>query len=148
MTEILDRFKNYNFVHYSDRSEKIFKLYENMYDEYIKLGFIHVSNESEIDGAIILENGEEIIGGIFYSVTRSPGNLFIMLAFVNENFRNNGIYKKFHTLITEIALKKNKKYILSLIDLSNKLMLDTVSKSVGYKPAMQLFLRKTNQYVS
>jgi len=145
MIQILDNFANYRFTYYPTATQKIIDTYNNMYKEYLDLGYIHIPGGEEVDGAILLEDEIDIIGGIFYSLTRSPSCLFIMLAFVKDNFRGNGIYKKFHQLITPIAFENNKGGIISLVDMSNKLMLETTGKSVGYVPIMQLFYKKLNQ---
>ena len=119
----------------------VLKEFTRMYSEYLKEGGKGLPGFIHVDGAIFLENDDSVVAGIFYNLKQSTSNLYVVLAFVEKQYRGNGIYKKLHNLIDVVARLYDKKGIISFISLDDTVMLNTISKSVGYNPIYQLVHR-------
>jgi hypothetical protein len=139
--KILDKFKNFNYTYYTN-CEKLQSEYVRMYDVIKSNGWvIGSSNHIVVQYGILLENDDNIIAGAFFNINKIRSSILIFIIFVDEKHRQNGIYKKFHSLIDEIGKQENCLSVLSYIHVDNKLMNDHIVEKIGYEPVMHLVKR-------
>jgi hypothetical protein len=142
MNQLLEYYdNNYKFNHYFNDNNTT-KFYKQMYQKYLNEGNYISLSDNEINGAILLEDDNKFIAGLFYNLTKSKNNIYVLLSYVDPEFRNLGIYKKLHSLLDKISIEMEKSGILSFIDLNNTRMIEKISKSVNYSPSHILMYRK------
>jgi len=139
--EILANFKNFNYTYYTS-CEKLQKEYLRTYDILKSQGLvIGPSDHWLLDAGILLENDDEIIAGAFFNLSKTKTSILILIIFVDEKHRQNGIHKKMHSLIDEVGKQENRQTVYSYIHVDNKLMNDHIMEKIGYEPVMQLVKR-------
>lgn len=144
---VLDFYKDYSFNHYhsfsikidmeeTDKSDiKFVNIFKDMYSKFLEEGGTHIPGaELQFDGAILLENQDSIIGGIYYNLQRSLSNVYVVLAFTEKEYRRQGIYKKFHNLIDVIGKEHGKIGVSSFMGVNDKRMIYDIASTVGYRP--------------
>ena len=146
-------FESFTFNHYecynididfyndSETDNKVLSVFKDMYKRFLEQGGTHVPGKFQIDGAILLENEEEIIAGIFYDLQKSLSNIYILLAFTEKDYRRKGIYKMLHNFIDQIGSEHGRIGVNSFMGLEDTLMIETIAGSVGYKPLFQVVHR-------
>ena len=139
---LLDTFKDYNYIYYKDCTDKLASQYERMYGIIKANGHALASDAWSLDSGILLEKDDKVIAGTFFNLTKSPSSILIHVIFVEEQYRQQGIYKKMHELLNVIGKNLNRKNIYSYIHLQNKLMNDHIIEKIGYEPIMQLVKRE------
>jgi hypothetical protein len=140
--KILDTFKNFNYTYYNN-CEKLQTEYRRMYDEIKSRGWVVGSdNHWPLDAGILLENHDKIIAGAFFNLTKIKSSVLILVIFVEEEYRKNGIYTKMHSLIDDIGNQEGCQSVHSYIHAKNDLMQQHVAKSIGYETVMNLVTRK------
>lgn len=139
---LLDTFKDYNYIYYKNRTDKLQSQYERMYGIIKANGHALASDAWSLDSGILLEKDDEVIAGTFFNLTKSPSSILIHVIFVEEQHRQQGIYTKMHELLNVIGNHLGRKNIYSYIHLQNKLMNDHIIEKIGYEPIMQLVKRE------
>ena len=143
--KILDEFKNFNYTYY-DSCEKLETEYNRMYNIIKSSGYTVGSNDHwPLDAGILLENDDEVIAGAFFNFNKFKSSILILVIFVEEEHRKNGIYKRMHSLIDDIGIQKNREAVYSYIHSANDLMQQHIAKSIGYKTVMNLVSRPINK---
>lgn len=149
----LEVFEQYTFNHYdcfsvdlnfydtTPSDNKILNVFKKMYGRFLENGGTHIPGQFQIDGAILLEDDNEVVAGIFYDLQKSLSNIYILLAFTEEEHRRKGIYKKFHNLIDTIGKDHGRIGVNSFMGLNDTLMVNTIASTVGYKPIFQVVHR-------
>jgi RimJ/RimL family protein N-acetyltransferase len=113
-----------------------------MYDAIKSNGWVIGSSDHwMLDSGILLENDDEIIAGAFFNLNKIKSSILILVIFVDEKYRQNGIYKKLHSLIDEVGKQENRQAVYSYIHVDNKLMNEHIMEKIGYEPVMQLVKR-------
>ena len=136
----LDTHGEFNFIYY-EACTKLKLEYARMYDIIKSSGHALSSDSWNLDAGILLENVDTVIAGAFFNLSKSPSSILVHIIFVEEQYRNQGIYKKMHQLLNLIGLESNRNSIYSYIHLKNTLMTDHIIKKIGYEPIMQLVKR-------
>ena len=89
----LEVFEQYTFNHYdcfsvdlnfydtTPSDNKILNVFRKMYEKFLAGGGTHIPGQFQIDGAILLEDDNEVVAGIFYDLQKSLSNIYILLAF-------------------------------------------------------------------
>lgn len=139
---LLETFKDYNYIYYKDCTDKLVYQYERMYGIIKANGHALASDAWSLDSGILLEKDDEVIAGTFFNLTKSPSSILIHVIFVEEQYRQQGIYTKMHELLNVIGKDLNRKNIYSYIHLQNKLMNEHIIEKIGYEPIMQLVKRE------
>jgi hypothetical protein len=142
MTHILDTFKDYNYIYYESCTDKLATQYERMYGIIKANGHALASDAWSLDSGILLEKDDEVIAGTFFNLTKSSSSILIHVIFVEEKYRQQGIYTRMHSLLNLIGTNLNRKNIYSYIHLQNKLMNDHIVEKIGYEPIMTLVKRE------
>jgi hypothetical protein len=149
----LEVFDQYCFNHYSyynasfefedieSSDNRILTIFKGMYQRYLDNGGAHIRGTLNIDGAILLENDNEVIAAIFYDLQRSVSNIYILLAFTEPNHRMKGIYKKLHSLIDIVGKDHGRVGVTSFIGVHDQVMLNTIAKNIGYTHLYQVVYR-------
>jgi hypothetical protein len=139
--KILDTFKNFNYTYYNN-CEKLQTEYDKMYNKIKASGYTLGSNDHWLlDAGILLENDDEVIAGAFFNLNKIKSSILILIIFVEEEHRKNGIYKRMHSLIDDIGNQENREAVYSYIHSKNDVMQQFVAKSIGYKTVMHLVSR-------
>jgi hypothetical protein len=140
--KILDKFKNFNYTYYTD-CEKLQSEYIRMYDVIESNGWvIGSSNHWLLEYGILLENNDEVIAGIFFNVSKFESSILILVTFIEEQYRQQGIYKNLHKLLNNIGNDLGKKTVLAHIHHQNNIMNEHIIEKNGYKPVMTLVERQ------
>ncbi len=139
--EILDTHGDYQYIYY-DVCEELQQEYERMYGIIKANGHAIASDSWPLDAGILLRNGNDIIAGAFFNLSRSPAAILIHIIYVDDNHRRKGIYTKMHSLIDKLGKETNRTNIVSYVHMGNKIMQEHVVDKIGYKPVMQLVTRK------
>jgi hypothetical protein len=105
-------------------------------------GHALASDSWSLDAGILLENGNKVIAGGFFNLSKSPTSILIHIIFVEESYRKNGIYTKIHSLIDILGIEQNRHNIYSYVHSKNKIMQEHIVKKIGYEPVMQLVSRQ------
>jgi len=149
----LEVFEQYTFNHYSyynvsfefenikTSNDRVVTIFKDMYQRYLDSGGVHISGTMHIDGAIFLENDNEVIAAIFYELQKSMSNIYILLAFTEPEHRMKGLYKKLHNLIDTVAKEHGRAGVISFISVHDTTMLNTIAKNVGYEHLYQVVYR-------
>lgn len=137
--KILDTFKDFNYTYY-EACDILKKNYDQMYDIIKANGHALSSDSWTLDAGILLENGEKVIAGAFFNLSKSTNSILIHIIYVDNEYRRQGIYKKLHSLIDLIGNEQNRHSVFSYIHNKNELM-KYVGNSIGYEPIMQLVRR-------
>jgi RimJ/RimL family protein N-acetyltransferase len=138
----LDKFKDYNFIYYETCTDKLVYQYERMYGIIKASGHALMSDAWSLDSGILLEKDDEVIAGTFFNLSKSSSSILIHVIFVEEPYRQQGIYTRMHELLNDIGNHLGRKNIYSYIHIQNKLMNDHIMKKIGYEPIMQLVKRE------
>ncbi len=91
-------------------------------------------------GAVYAEQDGKILGHIVYD-TRKPGNLWITLSAVDEEYRGRGIYTILHNYFEQVAKEKGCRYISSHVHVKN-LVRQKSAEKVGMKPVFYYMAKK------
>ena len=155
----LETLERYTFNHYDcfsidldidndDISDnRILSIFKDMYNKYLDTGGIHIPGKFQIDGAILLEDENEVVAGIFYDLQKSLSSVYILLAVTNDGHRKKGIYKKMHSLIDVVGKSHGRVGVTSFMGLDNNLLTDTIARTVGYKPIFQVMHRPIKKWI-
>jgi hypothetical protein len=149
----IEKFGEFECNHYSNcdlyidfdnaqDQNKVSKIFKDMYQTYLSKGGSNVPGTLHIDGAVLLEKDQSPVAAIFYDLQKSISNVTIVLAFVDENFRRQGLYRKLHSLIDVIGKEHGRIGVVSFMSFKDSLMIDTIGKSIGYTPIYQLVHRE------
>jgi hypothetical protein len=138
--EILGTFNEFNYVLYEKAEPKLATECRRGYKLLQDNGNV-VGGKWSLTGGILLESGEKVIAGIFFNTTDYEEAILIHLAFVDEEYRNRGIYRTLHGYIDQVGKQTGKTGVYSYIHLGNKVMVDYICEKIGYKPIMQLVQR-------
>jgi len=110
-------------------------------NEKIKdLGYL-ITPDWTPDRSILLENDNKVIAGIFFNTTKYNKTLLILVAYVEEEYRLQGIYSQLHRFVDLYGVSAGKESVYTYIHCDNTLMTDIVSEKIGYKPVMHLMKR-------
>ena len=143
--KILDQYKNFNYTYY-DTCDKLQIEYNRMFDIITSSGYTVGSNDHwPLDAGILLENDDEVIAGAFFNLNKIKNSILILIIFVEEEHRKNGIYKRMHSLIDGIGNQENREAVYSYIHSKNDVMQQFVAKSIGYKTVMHLVGRRVKK---
>jgi hypothetical protein len=141
-THLLDTFNNYNYVYYESCTDKLSTEYDKMYKKIEASGHTTGANSDwSLDKGILLENDNEAIAGIFLNTNKFKGSILILATFVEEQYRQHGIYKKLHKLLNNIGNDLGKKTVYAYIHRQNTIMNDHIIEKNGYEPVMTLVKR-------
>lgn len=138
--DILDTFEDFKYVYYI-RNEKLIKNYHKMFAELKLAGHMIRKENTPIDRGILLENNNEVIAGCFFNVSKISSVILIDTIFVDQPYRQKGIYKKMHFLLDTIGKNLNKKSIYSSIHIDNQIMQQHVMKKIGYEVVLHTVKR-------
>ena len=130
--DILDTFEDFKYVYYI-RNEKLMKNYYEMFAKLKAAGHAIRKDNIPIDSGILLENNSEVIAGCFFNVSKILSVILIDTIFVDQTYRQKGIYKKMHFLLDTIGKELNKKSIYSGIHVNNQIMQENIMKKIGYE---------------
>jgi RimJ/RimL family protein N-acetyltransferase len=142
--KILDTHNEFNYTYY-EACDKLKSEYDRMYGIIKANGHALMSDSWSLDAGILLENDTTVIAGAFFNLSKSPSSILIHIVFVDEVYRQQGIYKKMHSLIDLIGNELNRHNVYSYIHSKNEIMQDYVAKSIGYETVMQLVSRKIKE---
>lgn len=146
MTETLISLMNFNLNWYQKIDTNLNFYYEYIHEKYKNEGYQMINHvPPRTTGAIIFENADERVAAIFYDELKYKNAVWINIAFVEKNYRKKGLYKAMHEYLHHVAIKLSKNKIYSSIHLENKLMVEKISKSVGYEPLMTIVYKNVNQ---
>lgn len=138
--DILGSHNKFNYIFHDYHDSKSGTSYEYMNEKIKNLGYM-ITPDWSPDKSILLENNEEVIAGIFLNTTKYNKTLLILVAYVEEEFRRQGIYSQLHKFVDMYGLSAGKESVYTYIHCDNTLMTDVVSKKIGYKPVMNLMKR-------
>jgi RimJ/RimL family protein N-acetyltransferase len=138
--KILDTYKEFTYTYY-ESCDKLKSEYDKMFNIIKADGHALASNEWSLDTGILLENGNEVIAGIFLNINKYKGSILILATFVEEQYRQQGIYKKMHKLLNNIGNDLGKKAIYAYIHRQNNIMNEHIIEKNGYEPVMTLVRR-------
>jgi GNAT superfamily N-acetyltransferase len=138
--DTLGQFKNFNYVLYTQDTEKLSAEYEKMFDILKASGFV-ITSHWELAGGILLEDGEKVIAGIFFNADKFSKALLVHLSYVDPEYRKLGIYTQLHHYLDLFAIENSKDDIYSYIHLTNEPMVEYIAERIGYVPLMQLVKR-------
>lgn len=139
--QVLGSYKHYSYV-YHDYSQVLQKEYDRMYGIIKANGHALASDAWTLDGGILLQDDSRVIAGAFFNLTKNPSSILIHIIFVSEEHRQQGIYKKMHSLIELIGKESKRTSIYSYIHAENQVMQQHVVEKIGYKPVMHLVKRE------
>jgi RimJ/RimL family protein N-acetyltransferase len=139
--QILDSHKTYQYV-YLDACEELSNEYNRMYNTIKASGHALSSDTWPLDGGILLKNGSEVIAGAFFNISKSSSSLLIHIIFVEEQYRQQGIYTKMHSLLDRLCKELRRSTIYSYIHSENQIMQEHIMKKIGYETVMQLVKRR------
>jgi hypothetical protein len=143
MIHLLDTFNNYNYIYYESCTDKLATQYDKMYKSIEASGYTTGANSDwSLDKGILLENYDDVIAGIFLNTDKFKGSILILATFVEEQYRQQGIYKKLHQLLNKIGNDLNKKTIYAYIHCQNNIMNEHIIEKNGYEPIMTLVKRE------
>lgn len=103
----------------------------------------HIPNSlPDVHGAIWAKCSDTIAGGLFYDTEKAQGSnsLWIVLVYVNPEYRQQGIYKMLHQQATDIARSLGREKVITWFSLANQKMFQ-IGKSVGYSGTMVIMER-------
>lgn len=126
---VLDSYKEFKYIFYL-KNKKLNDYYLTMYNELEKAGHAGLMI-FELNGGILLESEDRVIGGSFLNFHRYNHGILILCIFVDPAYRRQGIWKTMHKCIDKIAKNKNKKEIWSAIHVNNLPMLEAL-KTINY----------------
>jgi len=139
---------NFNLNWYQEIDDNLNLYYESIHEKYKNEGYQMINHvPPRATGAIIFENSEERAASIFYDEFKYKNAIWINIAFVEKNHRKKGLYKVMHEYLNHVAINLSKNRIYSSIHLQNKLMIDKISKSVGYESLMTIVYKNVNQTI-
>lgn len=97
----------------------------------------------DVHGVIWAKINNDIVGGIFYDLERSKdsGGVWVVLAYVDSEFRQQGIYKELHNRLSVLATEIGRTRIVTWFNLNNQKMFQ-IGKSVGYQGVMMIMERR------
>ena len=139
--EIIDSHNDYQYV-YHDDSAKLREQYDRMYGIIKASGYALASDSWPLNSGILLQNKDSVIAGSFFNLSKSPSSILIHIIFVEEMYRQQGIYKKMHSLIDTLGKQLGRSAIYSYIHADNQLMQEHIVDKIGYKPVMHLVRRE------
>jgi RimJ/RimL family protein N-acetyltransferase len=138
--QILDTYKNYQYI-YLDNCEELSNEYNRMYGIIKANGHALASDSWPLDGGILLKNDSEVIAGAFLNFSKSSNSILIHIIFVEDQYRQQGIYTNIHSLIDILGKELGRSSIYSYIHSENQIMQEHIMKKIGYEPIMQLVKR-------
>ncbi len=106
-----------------------------------ELGYM-VTSDWLPDKSILLEDDSNAVAGIFFNTTKYNKVVLILIAYVKEEFRQQGIYSQLHRYVDHYGTVSGKNTIYTYIHCNNILMVETISKKIGYEPVMYLMKRE------
>lgn len=136
----LDNFNDFNYNYY-ENCDKLRTEYERMYGIIKAAGHALASDSWPLDAGILLENNNNVIAGAFFNLSKSATSILIHVIFVDEKYRQSGIYTKMHTLIDYIGIEQNRHHVYSYIHAKNQIMQEYIMKKIGYETVMHLVTR-------
>jgi GNAT superfamily N-acetyltransferase len=138
--DILGTFKEFNYVLYKNTEEKLVNEFNKVYEILKSNGYV-IGTRWDLTGGILLESDKSVIGSIFFNTSEYRSVILIQFAFVDPEYRRQGIYRTLHSYVDMFGKNFGKTDIYSYIHLENKDMVDHVSEKIGYKPLMNLVHR-------
>lgn len=138
---ILETVNEFSYTYY-EVCDKLKLEYDRMYGIIKATGHALASDSWPLDAGILLENKDTIIAGAFFNLSKSQSSILIHIIFVEESHRQQGIYKKMHSLIDMIGKESGRSSIYSYIHAENQVMQQHVVEKIGYKPVMHLVKRE------
>ena len=142
--DVLRTYKEFKYVLYNTVEPR-------MQQEYIRVCNIIKNNghslhsDWDLTGGVMLENDREVIASIFYNTTKYKTALLINVAYVEPEYRRQGIYTELHNCVDLVAKQYNMEKIYSYIHANNRPMIDSVMSKIGYSTVMHLVSRETKK---
>lgn len=138
--QTLDSHNGYQYV-YLNNCEELENEYNRMYSIIKANGHALASDTWPLDAGILLKNDQEVVAGSFFNLSNIPTRILIHIIFVEEKYRQHGIYTKMHSLINRLGKESNRKEIYSYIHADNRIMQEHLIEKIGYQPVMHLVKR-------
>lgn len=139
--DILGTYREFRYVLYNIVEPNMLQEYNKVCD-IIKNNGHSLHSDWDLTGGIMLENNQEVIASIFYNTTKYRTALLINVAYVEPEYRCQGIYTELHNYVDLVAKQHNMEKIYSYIHANNKPMIDSVMNKIGYSTVMHLVSRE------
>jgi GNAT superfamily N-acetyltransferase len=97
----------------------------------------------DVHGVIWAKINNEVVGALFYDLERSKDSsgVWVVLAYVDTEFRQQGIYKELHNFLSSITKDLGRNRVVTWMNVNNQKMFQ-IGKSVGYKGVMVIMERR------
>lgn len=99
----------------------------------------------DVHGVIWAKINNEVVGALFYDLERSKesSGVWVVLAYVEPQYRNQGIYKKLHNYLTGVTKDLGRSRVVTWMNINNHKMFE-IGKTVGYHGVMVIMERKVD----